>query len=95
MKNLIMLILVIDKIIKLLISVEENNWSVSFMTFRERFNETDNQYLELLRSDILQIYGGMGSFSDLVLYSQGQPLIKENQKLEVLRKDLFRLLNDR
>ncbi len=95
MRNLILLISVIDKIIGLLISVGEKNWSVSFLSFRERSNETDDNHLELLRSDILRIYGGMGSFSDLILYGQGQPLIKENQKLEVLRKKLFMLLNDR
>jgi len=95
MKNLILLISVIEKIIELLIYVGESNWITSFKSFRERCDNSDVESLELLRNQILRIYGGMGSFNDLVLYKQGQPLIKENQKLDELRKELFGILNDR
>lgn len=95
MKNLILLISVIEKIIELLVSVGESNWANAFNQFRERCNNPDVENLECLRTEILRIYGGMGSFNDLVLYKQGQPMTKENQKLDELRKELFHILKDR
>lgn len=95
MKNLILLISVIEKIIELLNSVEESNWVTSFNKFRERCDSPDVEDLERLRSEILRIYGGMGSFNDLVLYKQSQLMIKESQNLDKLRKELFQVLNDR
>ena len=95
MKNVILLISVIDKIIELLVSTDENNWVNSFKNFRLKCDCTSAENLKFLRSEILLIYGRMGSFNDLVLYKQGQLMIKETQKLDGLRKELFRILNDR
>ncbi|MCG7561330.1 MULTISPECIES: hypothetical protein [Pseudoalteromonas] len=95
MKNVTLLISEIEKIIELLVSVGETNWVGSFNNFRQKLDSTNAENLETLRSEILRVYGGMGSFSDLVLYEQGQPMIKENQKLDELRTELFRILNDR
>ena len=95
MKNIILLISLIEKIIKLLTSVGESNWVNAFKNFRQKCDSVDIDQLELLRSEILRVYGGMGSFNDLVLYKQGQPMIKENQELDELRTELFRILNDR
>lgn len=95
MKNLILLISVNEKIIELLTSVGESNWVTSFNKFREGCDSPDIENLERLRSEMLRIYGGMGSFNDLVLYKEGQPMIKENQDLDKMRKELFQILNDR
>ncbi|MDP2572697.1 hypothetical protein Q8W40_10930 [Vibrio penaeicida] len=94
MKNTILLISVIEKIIELLVSVDENNWAGSFTNFRQKCDNANADNLEILRGEILRVYGGMGSFNDLVLYKQGQPMIKENQKLDELRTKLFFILND-
>jgi len=57
----------------------------------------DNLREEILRdpirgvSNILAIYGGMGSFNDIVLYREGIVLISENVELDKLRLDLYRL----
>ncbi len=40
---------------------------------------------------ILLIFGGMGSFNDLVLHRDGQMLAKENDSLDALRVELYRL----
>ncbi len=84
---------IIERIIELLVSVGESNWADAFKSFRQRLASSDSESLETLRGDILRVYGGMGSFNDLVLYEEGQPLIKENQVLDKLRTELFNVLN--
>jgi hypothetical protein len=95
MKNLELLVSVIEKITEHLDSVGESNWATSFNTFRQRCDSTNLESLERLRSEMLRVYGGMGSFNDLVLHKKGQPMTKENQLLDELRRDLFQILNDR
>ncbi len=84
---------IIKQIIDLLVSVGESNWADTFTSFRLKLVNSDSENLQVLRSDILRIYGGMGSFNDLVLYNEGQVLIRENQTLDKLRKELFDVLN--
>ncbi|WP_438826910.1 DUF6966 domain-containing protein [Salmonella enterica] len=38
------------------------------------------------------LYGGMGSFNDLVLHKAGIPDKDENNKLDLLRHELYGLL---
>lgn len=52
--------------------------------------------IELLKFDpdtakyeILRLFGGVGSLNDLVLYLNGQPLIKENDELDKLRSEIY------
>jgi hypothetical protein len=42
-------------------------------------------------SNILSLYGGMGSLNDLILYSNGKPLVSENNELDALRSQLYDL----
>jgi hypothetical protein len=44
---------------------------------------------EELAGKIIDLYGGMGSFFDIVLTKSGKPLIEENDKLSQLKNDLF------
>ena len=44
-----------------------------------------------VRAKIVSMYGGMGSLSDLVLYRNGQPMIRENNELDGLRSELYQL----
>ena len=84
---------ILDKIIILLSSVEEENWRFTFERFKKISVQIDNREDEKkLKSAIIRIYGGMGSFSDLVLYSKEQVLIEDNQKLDLLRKELFKVI---
>ncbi|MCW8932604.1 MAG: hypothetical protein OQL19_20515 [Gammaproteobacteria bacterium] len=89
---MIKLINVLKKISKLLISVDETNWNKTFIYFinKEHIIKTENEKNFLLNK-ILKIYGGLGSFSDLVIYVEGQVMIKENIKLETFRKELFKI----
>jgi hypothetical protein len=47
-----------------------------------------------VRSRILSMYGGMGSLNDIVLYRNGQPMIRENNELDDLRSQLYLLCHD-
>jgi hypothetical protein len=42
-------------------------------------------------SQIIVLYGGMGSLTDIVLYCDGQPLIDENNEFAELRTRLYEL----
>lgn len=93
MEKKMKVISIIKQIIDLLVSVGESNWADTFTSFKLKLVNSDSESLQILRSDILRIYGGMGSFNDLVLYNEGQVLIRENQTLDKLRKELFDVLN--
>ncbi len=45
-------------------------------------------------SEILSTFGGMGSLNDIVLYSDHQPLVKENTELNALRRRLYALCHE-
>lgn len=60
--------------------------------FREVLKQLHVPYeLELYKiaENIRLVYGGMGSFSDLVLHKDGKPLQVENDELEKLKNELF------
>lgn len=46
---------------------------------------------EFAMRDILAIYGGIGSFNDIVLYKDGQLLMPENIEFDDLRSQLYQL----
>ncbi|WP_175620509.1 DUF6966 domain-containing protein [Chryseobacterium schmidteae] len=56
------------------------------------FLRLGNQYVtdkkEAL-SNIKSLYGGMGSFNDMVLYTDGKFDIEANEKLDVLKEILY------
>ncbi|BES85056.1 hypothetical protein PEC302107_34010 [Pectobacterium araliae] len=43
------------------------------------------------RTDLLGLYGGMGSLNDLLLYKDGVLLFDENEELDRLRTEVFDL----
>lgn len=46
--------------------------------------------LHKIAENILKIYGGMGSFSDVLIFSKGECLRKECDELNALRTKLFK-----
>ena len=66
----------------------EANWA---QVFRNLLSEYKNEP-DLARGQIRSIYGGMGSFNDIVLHSSnGIPLRAENDELDQMRFVLFEL----
>jgi len=51
----------------------------------------DNDYEQCLYN-LKRLYGGMGSFNDLVLHKADIPVKDENNKLDRLRHELYTLL---
>jgi hypothetical protein len=45
------------------------------------------------RSDMLSMYGGAGSFNDIVLHKDGEGLVTENDALDELREKLWDLIH--
>jgi hypothetical protein len=82
-------------ILDILVTVNDTNWKNVINNF---FNMTlkinSNNEFELLVRDIISIYNGMGSFSDLVLYKNNQLCIEENNKFDQLRHDLYNELKN-
>ncbi|MBI5551130.1 MAG: hypothetical protein HY911_06435 [Desulfobacterales bacterium] len=84
----------LDEIIPILSVAGENNWNKAMQDFRNRCDSVSDPFDQKnLISDLLRIYGGMGSFSDLILYNQGNLLQKETSQLDALRRELFETAN--
>lgn len=79
--------IVIKEIINILLDNGELSWS---RYFDKCLKQLDDDYHEGIYN-IRTAYGGMGSFNDLVLHSNGNPLRKENDRLEQLRKKLYQV----
>ncbi|MFK3710381.1 DUF6966 domain-containing protein [Leclercia adecarboxylata] len=64
-------------------------WSASIFKLAKKYeiDPDDTKYI------FLNFYGGMGSLNDLVLYRNGKVLMDENEEMEQLRSDLFKLLS--
>ncbi len=83
----------IDKIIDILEKVQEREWSAAFRNLQKEYRNAHSQHeRKIVLSKIMQLYSGMGSFSDLVLYHKGRLLIEETNTLNQLRIRLFQLL---
>lgn len=90
MKSLKNIMNILDEIISVLSSAGETNWNSAMNNFRNRCDlvSSSNDQKELI-SDLIRIFGGMGSFSDLVLYNQGNLMQRETIQLDALREKLF------
>lgn len=71
---------------KLLIEVEEFNLAKSFGSFISELEKSEDNSVY---RKIISIYGGMGSFNDLVLYKNGILCRRENDSLSELRHGLY------
>ncbi len=78
----------IFQIILLLELGEENYWLKYFKYILTNLDSKNNQKEAVALLD-QAFKGGMGSFSDVVLHKNGIPLIEENNKLEILKDELF------
>ncbi|MEH0833244.1 DUF6966 domain-containing protein [Pectobacterium cacticida] len=78
---------VVKEIIKILLDNSEVPWA---RYFDKCLRQLDDDYQEGIYN-IRTAYGGMGSFNDLVLHNNGTPLKKENEQLDLLRKELYQI----
>lgn len=62
-------------------------WANAIATCRKELPDKP----EPTAAKIIGMYGGMGSFNDIVLYENGQPLASENIEFDELRERLYEL----
>jgi len=93
-----LLISVLKQLENLFISVNDGNniANLDFYFRKIRVDLTSQNFnnFEDIKREINGLYGGMGSFSDIVLYKNGVLLIEENNKLHQLKSELFKIVND-
>lgn len=77
----------LEKMIGLLRLGGVNNWADALKSVSQELAIQPTQ----VASEILSMYGGMGSLNDVILYSDGQPLSKENTEFDGLRTSLYDL----
>lgn len=81
---------VIDALLRrisaLLSKHNETEWARSFEHFAVEYSDSP----QLTKGRIRSVYGGMGSFNDLILHGpDGIPLGPENDELDQLRSELY------
>jgi hypothetical protein len=81
---------VLVEISTLLKNYKENEWSITFNSF---LLEIDIEEIDTVKKGVRSLYGGMGSFNDLVLYSNGVLSYRGNVILDELRRELFDITN--
>lgn len=70
---------------------DEPSFSKAFHYFADALEHEEGREV---RRKILSMYGGMGSFNDLVFHKDGKPLGKENDELDVLRRELYKQITE-
>ncbi|EMC1015621.1 DUF6966 domain-containing protein [Enterobacter bugandensis] len=78
----------LNKIIELLVSCDESVWSKRLTYYREHLDSDYDQTVLAIRS----IFGGAGSFNDLILQNNGKMLRTENNTLNELSDELYSLI---
>ncbi|WP_428480290.1 DUF6966 domain-containing protein [Pseudomonas violetae] len=87
MKNISEISLIMTRITELLRKGEKLEWAERI----DQYNSELQRDVTNTLSKIIILFGGMGSINDIVLYCNGQPLITENNELDMLLSKLHNL----
>lgn len=90
MKSIQNIEIVLKRMAELLREGELHDWANALERFRGEIRSSPSA----IAARILAIYGGMGSFNDLILYSNGRLLVAENVELDALRSELYQLCHE-
>ena len=66
---------------------DEISWAKAFARLATEYEEDS----EIASRKIIALYGGMGSFNDIVFFRGGKVVAEENERLDSLRKRLYEL----
>lgn len=77
-------------IANILSSNDESSWAKTFEKLGAEIDTNCESSLHSLKG----LYGGMGSFNDVILHKNGMPLIRENDDLDELRHKLYKQLKE-
>jgi len=78
------------KICKLLKCSSSATWAEAFEHLQRDLRESPSTGV----TKILATYGGMSSFNDVVLYSNGILMRSENKELDQLRSEIFNICQE-
>lgn len=81
---------ILSAVATLLEGTGEASWSQRFRHLRNAFEMDSKEATIKIRA----LFGGMGSFNDLVLQQNGRLLFEENEILSNHRKRLFTLIHE-
>jgi hypothetical protein len=99
MKDISVIIILLNEIHELLLKANEINGADYIKQIKNEFETSSPDDLKFLIRKALNIFGGSGSFSDLVLYEKESPNIELNDILNNLRiklhEELIKLLSKR
>lgn len=76
------------EITNILSSNNEGSWAKIFEKLASELDVDCESSIQSLK----KLYGGMGSFNDVILHKNGMPLIQENDELDELRHSLYNQL---
>jgi hypothetical protein len=89
-ENINLIIKILKQIASVLHECDDKNWLPAFRKFIDQLsNNPKNEDKLIVLREIMGMYGGMGSFNDLVLFDKGKVCYKENKLLDELRKALY------
>lgn len=87
MKEIQNLLLKISRILK---ENDEPEWSMILKhLYEESFSYEGENYDHSFVIKIMSIYGGMGSFNDVLLQKNGKPLVEQNEEFYKLKHKLY------
>ena len=73
----------------LLTKAGAEDWALNFADLAKAYREADDILKEKhIARQIVALYGGMGSFLDLVLYNHNNQFVADNEQLDALRHEL-------
>ncbi len=87
MKNIAEVTAIMERISQLMRLGGREEWAILIDQYRSELARDTAEAL----SKIATLYGGMGSINDIVLYGDGQPLVRENNELDALLSRLYNL----
>lgn len=87
MKEIQDLLIKLSEILKRNDEIEWSNFLINL--YKESFFYEGKNYDHSFIIKIMNLYGGMGSFNDIILEKNGKPLIKENDEFHKLKQELY------
>jgi len=75
------------KIISILLDAGMEDWSAAITKLSHEMDVDP----DCAKKKVLRLYGGMGSFNDIVIYKNGELLIEKTNEFDELKTNLFEL----
>jgi len=78
---------ILKRMIELLIVGREMDWVAAL---KRVGGKVDGDFSDV-SSELISMYGGVGSINDVVLHKEGRALVEENNEFDLLRERLYEI----